>query len=48
MAGVIQQHSKYKVCAVTPFLQIEGITQIEAHYGLVNVYGQNVLSQKDV
>jgi hypothetical protein len=48
MAGVMENYSKFEVCAVIWFLQAEGVSQSEIHCRSVRVYGQNVFSRKEV
>jgi hypothetical protein len=48
MAGVIENYSKFEVCTVVGFLQPEGVGRSEIQRRLLSVYGQKVLSRKEV
>jgi hypothetical protein len=48
MAIVIENYSKFEVCAVVRFLQAKEVSQSEIHCRLVSVYDQNVFNGKKV
>jgi hypothetical protein len=48
MAGVIENYFKFEVHAMVRNVQAEGVGQSGIHRMLVNVYGQNVFSLKEV
>jgi hypothetical protein len=48
MGSVIDNYSKFEVCTVFRYLQVERVSESKFHQRLVSVYGQNVFSQKEV
>jgi hypothetical protein len=48
LAGVIENYSKFWVCAVLRFLQAETVGQSKIHHRIVSVYSNNIFSRKQV
>jgi hypothetical protein len=48
MAGVITNYSKFEIHTVARILQAERVCQKEMHHKLMRVYGQKVISRKEV